>query len=224
MNKIFKTSTRLKKKIYKNKRTISSRRWLERQINDPFVIAALEQQYRSRSAFKLIELNKKFSFFQNGNKVIDLGCSPGGWSQVAVNSANKSKVIAVDIKEMKPLNGVDFVMGNIFEEETILKIKEKIDFADIVISDMAPSSIGHKTTDQIRSQNLAESAFEVAEIFLKRKGKFCTKIILGGETQSFVNILKEKFEYVKRYKPISSRKDSAEIFLIGLNYRQDISE
>ena len=218
---------RLKKRISKGKRSISSRRWLERQINDPFSIAASEGIYRSRSAYKLIELNNKFKLFKKGDNVLDLGSSPGGWSQVVsklISSSKHGNLVAIDIKKMELINGVHFINGDIKDEKVINLIKKRFINVDVVISDIAPNSIGHKSTDQIRSQILSEKAFEVACIFLKNNGNFCCKIITGGEITSFVNILKYNFQYVKRYKPVSSQKDSAEIFLVGLNYRQDVVE
>ena len=214
---------RLKTKLQNSNKTLSSRRWLERQINDPFVLAASEKNYRSRSAFKLLELNKKFRLFKNGDHVLDLGSYPGGWSQVSINAVSGplyGKVVAIDIKEIQPIKGVQFIRADINDEKLTLLIKKKINNADVIISDMAPSATGHKSTDQIRSQVLAEDAFKFACSFLRNKGKFCCKIITGGEVPIFVNMMKEKFQYVKRYKPVSSRKDSAEIFLVGVNYRQ----
>ena len=214
---------RLKTKLQNSNKTLSSRRWLERQINDPFVLAASEKNYRSRSAFKLLELNKKFRLFKKGDHVLDLGSYPGGWSQVSINAVSGplyGKVVAIDIKEMQPIKGVHFIRADINDEKLTLLIKKKINNADVIISDMAPSATGHKNTDQIRSQVLAEDAFKFACSFLRNKGKFCCKIITGGEVPIFVNMMKEKFQYVKRYKPVSSRKDSAEIFLVGVNYRQ----
>ena len=214
---------RLKTKLQNSNKTLSSKRWLERQINDPFVLAASEKNYRSRSAFKLLELNKKFRLFKKGDHVLDLGSYPGGWSQVSINAVSGplyGKVVAIDIKEMQPIKGVHFIRADINDEKLTLLIKKKINSADVIISDMAPSATGHKNTDQIRSQVLAEDAFKFACSFLRNKGKFCCKIITGGEVSTFVNMMKEKFQYVKRYKPVSSRKDSAEIFLVGVNYRQ----
>ena len=214
---------RLKTKLQNSNKTLSSKRWLERQINDPFVLAASEKNYRSRSAFKLLELNKKFRLFKKGDHVLDLGSYPGGWSQVSINAVSGplyGKVVAIDIKEMQPIKGVHFIRADINDEKLTLLIKKKINNADVIISDMAPSATGHKNTDQIRSQVLAEDAFKFACSFLRNKGKFCCKIITGGEVPIFVNMMKEKFQYVKRYKPVSSRKDSAEIFLVGVNYRQ----
>ncbi len=214
---------RLKTKLQNSNKTLSSKRWLERQINDPFVLAASEKNYRSRSAFKLLELNKKFRLFKKGDHVLDLGSYPGGWSQVSINAVSGplyGKVVAIDIKEMQPIKGVHFIRADINDEKLTLLIKKKINNADVIISDMAPSATGHKNTDQIRSQVLAEDAFKLACSFLRNKGKFCCKIITGGEVPIFVNMMKEKFQYVKRYKPVSSRKDSAEIFLVGVNYRQ----
>ena len=214
---------RLKTKLNNSKKTLSSRRWLERQINDPFVLAASEKNYRSRSAFKLLELNKKFRLFKKGDHVLDLGSYPGGWSQVSVNAVwgpLHGKVVAIDFKEMQPIKGVNFIRADINDEKLTLLIKKEFNNVDVVISDMAPSTTGHKKTDQIRSQVLAEDAFRCACSFLKNRGKFCCKIITGGEVSTFVNMMKEKFQYVKRYKPISSRKNSAEIFIVGVNYRQ----
>ena len=214
----------LKKEIKKNQKSLSSRRWIERQINDPFVLAAAEQKYRSRSAFKLLELNEKFNIFKNGDIALDLGAYPGGWSQVLAEKIIGGKIVAIDIKEMDSLEGVSFIKEDLFEKQAQKKIKRLISFANVVLSDMAPSATGHKSTDQIRSQNLADCALDIADLFLKNRGNFCCKIIGGGETDNFIKKLKKKFKTVKVFKPISSRKESAEIFLVGLNYRQGIVE
>ena len=153
---------RIKQKVKKGSRSVSSRRWLERQLNDPYVRAAKEEGYRSRAAFKLLEIEKKFRIFKNKFKVIDLGAAPGGWSQVALKilSTNKNKkIVAVDIQEINPIEGINFIKGDILDNNILYEIKNILGGkVDIVLSDMAPSASGHKNTDQTRSILLAEMA------------------------------------------------------------------
>src|SRR6056300_975923 len=147
MSKNLINNTRVKVKIKKGSKTVSSRRWLERQLNDPYVSAAKKDGYRSRSAYKLIELNEKFNFFKKGQSVVDLGSAPGGWSQVTaehVDSPNKGKIVSIDIKDVEPIDGVIFINGSIMDDEIIETIRQKLQGgADVVISDMAPYASGH---------------------------------------------------------------------------------
>ena len=221
-------SSRIKIKIKKGSKSVSSRRWLERQLNDPYVIAAKEDGYRSRSAYKLIELNNKFKFLYKGKTVIDLGAAPGGWSQVAakiIGLPKSGKLVSVDIQDIIPIEGVSFINGNIMDEKIIETIKNKLEGqTDVVMSDMAPSASGHRNTDQTRALLLAELALDTSIKLLKKDGSFCCKLIRGKGEEEFVGTMRKYFSSIKRYKPDSSRKDSAEIFLIGLNFNdQDLA-
>ena len=228
MSKNLTNNPRVKIKVKKGSKTVSSRRWLERQLNDPYVAAAKKDGYRSRSAYKLIELNEKFNLFKNGQSVVDLGSAPGGWSQVAlefVGASNKGKVVSIDIQDIEPIEGVIFINGSIMDEEIIDTIRRNLKTkADIVISDMAPYASGHKSTDQTRSLLLAELALDAAISLLKDKGVFCCKLIRGKGEEELVKMMRSYFTEIKRFKPAASRKDSAEIFLIGLNFNnQDLA-
>ena len=228
MSKNLTNNPRVKIKVKKGSKTVSSRRWLERQLNDPYVAAAKKDGYRSRSAYKLIELNEKFKFFKKGPSVVDLGSAPGGWSQVAlefVGVSNKGKIVSIDIQDIEPIEGVIFINGSIMDEEIIDTIRQNLKTkADIVISDMAPYASGHKSTDQTRSLLLAELALDAAISLLKDKGVFCCKLIRGKGEEELVKMMRSYFTEIKRFKPAASRKDSAEIFLIGLNFNnQDLA-
>ena len=221
-------NSRIKVKIKKGSKSVSSRRWLERQLNDPYVIAAKEDGYRSRSAYKLIELNNKFKFLYKGKTVIDLGAAPGGWSQVAakiIGLPKSGKLVSVDIQDIIPIVGVSFINGNIMDENIIETIKNKLEGqTDVVMSDMAPSASGHRNTDQTRALLLAELALDTAVQLLQKDGSFCCKLIRGKGEEEFVGTMRKYFSSIKRYKLKSSRKDSAEIFLIGLNFNdQDLA-
>jgi len=228
MSKNLTNNPRVKIKVKKGSKTVSSRRWLERQLNDPYVAAAKKDGYRSRSAYKLIELNEKFNFFKKGQSVVDLGSATGGWSQVAlefVGASNKGKVVSIDIQDIEPIEGVIFINGSIMDEEIIDTIRQNLKTkADIVISDMAPYASGHKSTDQTRSLLLAELALDAAISLLRDKGVFCCKLIRGKGEEELVKMMRSYFTEIKRFKPAASRKDSAEIFLIGLNFNnQDLA-
>ena len=223
-----KYNNRIKQKVKKGSRSVSSRRWLERQLNDPYVKAAKDQGYRTRAAYKLIEIHEKFKIFKNKVKVLDLGSAPGGWSQVASKmlSNNKNmKIVAVDILEMKPIDGVHFIKGDILDDTILDDIKNSFsNKVDLVLSDIAPSATGHKNTDQTRSVLLAEMALDTAICFLINGGNFCCKLIRGKGEEEIVKKMRIYFKKIKRYKPDSSRKDSSEIFLIGLNFtHQDLA-
>jgi|TARA_B110000116_G_scaffold10667_1_gene8779 23S rRNA (uridine2552-2'-O)-methyltransferase len=215
-------NSRVKVKVKKGSKSVSSRRWLERQLNDPYVVAAKADGYRSRSAYKLLDLNDKFKFLKKGNTIIDLGAAPGGWSQVAtkvIGLPKIGKLVSVDIQDMAPIEGVSFIKGSIMDEEIIEIIKKELECqADIVLSDMAPSASGHRNTDQTRALLLAELALDTAIRLLKKEGSFCCKLIRGKGEEELVKTMRRYFSSIKRYKPESSRKDSAEIFLIGLNF------
>tara|TARA_B100001057_G_scaffold423199_1_gene445197 strand:+ start:77 stop:781 length:705 start_codon:yes stop_codon:yes gene_type:complete len=226
-----KKSTRmLKVKLKTSKgRKISSTRWLERQLNDPFVQLAKKEGYRSRSAYKIIEIDDKFNFFLPGKKVIDLGCAPGGWSQVASNRTNssglkkhlaKGKVYGVDLLEIDPIDGVEFLNLDFSLNSSFEEIRMKIDGKmDVVMSDMAAPSSGHKKTDHLKIMYLCEIAAEFSFNILEKGGIFIAKVLTGGAESELQNKLKSNFSKVKYIKPNSSRSDSSEKFLIALNYK-----
>ncbi len=214
----------MKIKVHKeNFKSNSSRRWVERQLNDPFVLEAKKQGFRSRAAFKLAEIDDKFRLIKKSSKIIDLGAAPGGWSQVISTRANLSggaKVVAVDLLEMPVLNGVKFILGDFNDEEIITEIMKSISGRpDLIVSDMAPNTIGHAKTDHIRMMALVEIAAEFAMDNLQKGGSFVAKVFQGGGERQLLLKLKQNFEKVVHFKPKSSRKESSELYMISLNFR-----
>ncbi|MGX6960426.1 MAG: RlmE family RNA methyltransferase [Rickettsia endosymbiont of Pentastiridius leporinus] len=206
------------------KRTVSSSNWLRRQLNDPYVAKARMEGFRSRAAYKLIEIHEKFKLFRSGMKVVDLGAAPGGWSQVAsklIKAADNNldnKIISIDLLEIEPIAGVEFFQKDFFEEDAESLIINALNGkADIVMSDMASNTIGHKATDHIRTLLLCEQAFEFALKVLKPSGHFIAKIFRGGAENELLNRVKQEFSTVKHFKPSSSRQESTEIYLVALN-------
>jgi len=210
-------------------RKISSSRWLERQLNDPFVQQAKIEGYRSRSAFKIIELDEKFQFLTAGARVLDLGCAPGGWSQIAAQKTNatglkKNKkqgfVLGIDLKEVEPIDGVQVEKLDFQENDAEKKVKEWIgQKVDVVMSDMAPSSSGHKKTDHLRIVNLCELAAYFAFDVLETGGTFIAKVLAGGAESELQKVLKTNFSNVSNVKPVSSRSDSTEKFVVAKGFR-----
>lgn len=192
--------------------------FVKRRKREYFYRLAKEEKYRARSAYKLLELQKKFHLIKEGNIVLDLGATPGSWSQVALGFAgNRGLVLAVDILPMAPLPGnFVFVMGDIFKESTFGKIKEKIAQANVVLSDAAPEFSGIRTMDIGRAMALNEQALEIAGKILKKGGNFACKAFSGTEFQSLVNSAKKIFAEVKTVKPAASLKGSAEMYIVGL--------
>ena len=210
------------------KHSASSKRWLKEHFDDQYVQQAQKKGWRSRAVFKLDEIQNKDKLLRPGMTVVDLGAAPGGWSQVAsklIGSSNKGKVVSIDIQDIEPIEGVAFINGSIMDEGIITLIKQKLNSkADLIISDMAPHASGHKSTDQTRSLLLAELALEAAIQLLKENGTFCCKLIRGKGEEDLVKNMRVNFSEIKRFKPTASRKDSAEIFLIGLNFNnQDLA-
>jgi 23S rRNA (uridine2552-2'-O)-methyltransferase len=206
------------------KRTISSNKWLGRQLNDPYVVKARVEGYRSRAAYKLLEIHEKFKLFTEGMKIIDLGAAPGGWSQIAANLTKStdpkfnSQIIAIDLLDIEPIAGVHTFAKDFFEEGAQELIIKTLDGkADLVMSDMASNTTGHKTTDHIRTLMLCEEAFEFALKTLKPNGHFIAKIFRGGTENELLNKVKRSFSTVKHFKPKSSRKESTEIYLVALS-------
>lgn len=210
-------------------RKISSTRWLERQLNDPFVQQARIEGYRSRSAFKILELNSKFNFLVPGARVLDLGCAPGGWSQIAAektNSAFKKKnkkqgfVLSIDFKYVEPIEGVQFEMLDFLSWDSPQKVKDWIgQKVNVVMSDMAPSSSGHKKTDHLRIITLCEEAAYFAFEVLEPGGTFIAKVLAGGAEAGLQKVLKNYFSTVANVKPLSSRSDSSEKFVVAMGFR-----
>jgi 23S rRNA (uridine2552-2'-O)-methyltransferase len=205
-------------------RSLSSKLWLERQLNDPYVARAKREGFRGRAAFKLIEIDDKHHLLKPGTRVIDLGAAPGGWSQVAarrVGSAQgKGKVVAVDLLELAPIAGVGFIQRDFLDAGAGDEIKALLGGeADVVLSDMAANATGHRATDHLRIMALAEGAADFAREVLAPGGAFLCKVLQGGTEASLLAALKRDFSQVKHVKPAASRSDSAELYLLATGFR-----
>ena len=201
------------------KRKISSTRWLQRQLNDPYVKQSKAEGRRSRAAYKLIQIDEKFKILKPNQIILDLGAAPGSWSEVIAGISN-TKVIAVDKLDMDPMSGVKVLKLDLSTEEAFNKIKEYLNKrVDVVLSDMASDTTGHKSTDHIRTQELAELAADYAINFLKKGGSFCSKVFQGGTHQALLELLKKNFETVKHFKPEASRKESPENYVIAKGFK-----
>ena len=212
-----------KKKIQLNKnnnRKLASRQWLERHINDPFVQSAKKHQYRSRAAFKLLEIAEKFNIFRNIKSVIDLGCAPGSWLQIAKELAPNVQIIGIDLLETEPLDGIYMIKGSFLDIDVRNQILDKLGAskADLIMSDMAPASCGDNQIDHLRLMELVSLAVQFTLENLDLNGNFITKILRGGKEQQVLKTLKMNFKQVRTYKPQASYKNSAEIFIIALNF------
>jgi 23S rRNA (uridine2552-2'-O)-methyltransferase len=205
-------------------RSLSSKLWLERQLNDPYVARAKREGFRGRAAFKLIEIDDKHHLLKPGTRVIDLGAAPGGWSQVAarrVGSAQgKGKVVAVDRLKLAPIAGVGFIQRDFLDAGVDDEIKALLGgAADVVLSDMAANATGHRATDHLRIMALAEAAADFAREVLAPGGAFLCKVLQGGTEASLLATLKRDFSQVKHVKPAASRSDSAELYLLATGFR-----
>jgi 23S rRNA (uridine2552-2'-O)-methyltransferase len=206
------------------KRTVSQTRWLERQLNDPYVARAKREGYRSRAAFKIIELDEKFKLFKPGGRIVDLGAAPGGWSQIAAKKVGsdkgRGKVIGIDLLEIEPIAGVDFEVLDFLIDEAPERLKTLLGGeADVVMSDMAANTTGHKKTDHLKIVALAELAADFAREVLAPGGAFLAKVLQGGTEGELLANLKRDFASVKHYKPAASRPDSAELYVVATGYR-----
>jgi len=205
------------------KRSLSSKLWLERQLNDPYVARAKREGYRSRAAFKLTEIDDKARFLKKGARVIDLGAAPGGWSQVVakrVGAPGQGRVVAIDLLEMEPVAGVDFQQLDFLDPSAPDKLKAMLGGgADVVLSDMAANATGHRKTDQIKIIALVEAAYDFAREVLQPGGAFLAKVIQGGTESALLATLKRDFATVKHIKPPASRSDSAELYLLATGFR-----
>ena len=203
------------------RRKPSSRAWLERQINDPYVARAKREGFRSRAAFKLAEIDGKYRLFKPGARVIDLGAAPGGWSEIAARRVGSSgRVIALDLLDMKPIAGVEFLQLDFLVDAAPARLKEMLGGkADAVLSDMAANATGHRQTDHLRIMALAEAAVEFAREVLAPGGAFLCKVLQGGTEATLLAELKRDFATVKHVKPPASRSDSAELYLLARGFR-----
>jgi 23S rRNA (uridine2552-2'-O)-methyltransferase len=202
-------------------RSASSRAWLERQLNDPYVARAKREGYRSRAAYKLAEIDDKHHLLKPGARVVDLGAAPGGWSQVAAKRVgNKGRVVAVDILEMPPVTGVAFLQLDFLDPTAPGQLKAALGgLADVVLSDMAANATGHRKTDHLKIMALVEAAAEFAGEVLSPGGAFLAKVLQGGTEASLLAGLKRRFANVRHVKPGASRADSAELYLLATGFR-----
>lgn len=210
-------------------RTASSTRWLQRQLNDPYVKRAQNKGYRGRAAFKIMELDDKFRFLVPGARVLDLGCAPGGWIQVAVPRINAlgtksgkavGSILGVDLQEVEPIAGATVHQLDFMDDGADTKVKEWLGGrADVVMSDMAASSSGHKQTDHLRIISLCEAAAYLAFDVLEVGGTFVSKVLAGGAEGELQKLLKQRFDKVANVKPPSSRADSSEKFVVATGFR-----
>lgn len=212
-------------------RRLSSTRWLERQLNDPYVARARREGYRGRAAFKIMELDDKYHFLKPGARVVDLGCAPGGWCQVAVPRINalgekagkaQGRIIGVDLQEVEPLAGAELHVLDFMEEGADAQVKDWLGGeADVVMSDMAASSSGHKQTDHLRIIALCEAAAYLAFDVLAEGGTFVAKVLAGGAEGELQKLLKQRFAKVANVKPGASRADSSEKFVVATGFKRD---
>ena len=203
------------------RRKLSSRTWLERQLADPYVARAKKEGFRSRAAFKLIEIDDKYRLLKPGGRVVDLGAAPGGWSEIAAQRIGPSgRVIALDILDFKPMTDVEFLKLDFLDETAPDRLKDMLGGkADLVLSDMAANATGHRKTDHLRIMALAEAATHFAREVLDRGGSFLCKVLQGGTETVLLAELKRDFETVKHVKPPASRTDSAELYLLARGFR-----
>lgn len=209
-------------------RKLSSKRWLERQLNDPYVAEAKRLGYRSRAAFKLAEMDDKYRFLKPGGRVVDLGAAPGGWVQVALERVGaKGRVVGIDLQEIEPIAGADLLVGDFLDEDAPARLKSLLDGpADAVLSDMAAASTGHPQTDHLRIMALAEAALDFALEILAPGGAFVAKVLQGGSERTLLETMRRNFAKVAHVKPPASRKDSAELYVVAIGFqgRDEISE
>ena len=205
-------------------RSLASRLWLERQLNDPYVARAKREGLRSRAAYKLIEMDDKHRFLKAGGRVVDLGAAPGGWSQIAAKrvgaDAGRGRVVAIDLLEMAPVAGADVLQLDFLDPDAPERLKQKLGGpADVVLSDMAANATGHRKTDHLKIMALAEAAALFAREVLRPGGTFLCKVLQGGTEGALLADLKRDFATVRHIKPQASRADSAELYVVATGFR-----
>ena len=217
---------RLKVRVKTGKgRTVSQKNWLERQLNDPYVHEARKLGYRSRAAFKLSEIDDKYKFLKPGGLVVDLGAAPGGWSQVSAQRVKsvegKGKVIAIDMHGMDEIPGVTIFKKDFYDDDAPAVLIAALGGAkaDVVLSDMASHATGHRQTDHINIMTLAEAGYEFAKEVLKPGGTYLAKVLRGGTEGEMLKMMKKDFASVRHVKPMASRDDSAELFVLAMGFR-----
>ena len=202
----------------------SSTRWLQRQLNDPYVLEAKRQGFRSRAAFKLLELDEKYSFLKKGARIVDLGAAPGGWTQVAVEATDaehgSGHVVGIDIQEWEEVAGATCITLDFMDDQAPAQLKEALGgSADVVLSDMAAPATGHQKTDHLRIMALAEAAWEFAEEVLAPGGVFIAKLFQGGAEKDLLDRIKTRCTKVIHAKPPASRADSSEVYLVATGFK-----
>jgi 23S rRNA (uridine2552-2'-O)-methyltransferase len=214
-------SRALKVRLKSKGRKLSSKLWLERQLNDPYVARAKREGFRSRAAYKLIEIDDKARLLKKGARVIDLGAAPGGWSQVAARRVGaQGQVVAIDVLPMDAVAGVDFAQLDFLSADAPKKLQALVGGpADVVLSDMAANATGHAKTDHLKIMGLVEAAADFAREVLAPGGTFLAKVLQGGTEAALLTALKRDFKSVKHVKPAASRSDSAELYLLATGYR-----
>ena len=205
-------------------RTVSSQRWLQRQLNDPYVAEAKKRGYRSRAAFKLLQLDDQFRFLKRGARVIDLGAAPGGWTQVAVERVRPEQsngmVLGIDLTPVEPIAGATVLAKDFYDDDAPALLEKLLGGpADVVLSDMAAAATGETQVDHLRIMGLAEAAHDFACQVLKPGGSFVAKVLRGGTERTLLDRLKRDFTKVRHVKPEASRADSAEMYVVGTGFR-----
>jgi len=211
----------LKVRVKSKRKSLSSKLWLERQLNDPYVARAKREGLRSRAAFKLAEIDDKHHLFKPGARVVDLGAAPGGWSQVASKRVGAGgRVVAIDILDMDAMAGVEFAKIDFLDADAPGRLKAMLGGpADVVLSDMAANTTGHRPTDHLKIMALVEAAAEFAREVLKPGGSFLAKVFQGGTEGTLLEALKRDYATVKHVKPAASRADSAELYVLATGFR-----
>ena len=201
-------------------RSVSSARWLQRQLNDPYVRKAKAEGYRSRAAYKLVELDERFGLLKGAKRVVDLGIAPGGWSQVVRAKVPGARIVGIDLLPTEPIEGVTIFQMDFMADEAPAALEGALDGApDLVLSDMAANTVGHKQTDHLRTMGLVETAVDFAVNTLAPGGAFVAKVFAGGTDAALLAILKKNFATVKHAKPPASRKDSSEWYVIAQGFK-----
>ena len=201
-------------------RKVGSTKWLERQLNDPYVKRARAEGYRSRAAYKLIELDDRFGFLKGAERVVDLGVAPGGWTQVVRRRVPKAAVVGIDLLPTDPIEGVTIFQMDFMDDSAPEQLREALGGpADLVLSDMAANTVGHPQTDHLRTMGLVETAMDFASEILRPGGAFVAKVLAGGADSNLVAELKRRFSTVKHAKPPASRKDSSEWYVVAQGFK-----
>jgi 23S rRNA (uridine2552-2'-O)-methyltransferase len=201
-------------------RKVSSTKWIERQLADPYVRKAKAEGYRSRAAYKLIELDERFKFLRGARRVVDLGIAPGGWTQVVRKTVPQAGIVGIDLLETDPIDGATILQMDFMDQAAPDRLKEALGGpADLVLSDMAANTVGHPQTDHLRTMGLVEAALDFAGEVLKPGGAFVAKVLAGGADNNLVAELKRRFTTVKHAKPPASRKDSSEWYVVAQGFK-----